>query len=196
MRSTDLLAVFFVGLAACGPSSGAASPTDSAQVGRSKDKPRPVAPDSTKVTAFAIDPENLKVDKISMRDGGIRPDGNRDLVFDATVEGPCDALFLAATDEKGNPQYGFRADTVAGAEELPSELGSVVDVGRLTIWIAVVEDGKFINEDGGKLATLPAGSHSLKLYVPNPGSLDSGAHVRLYARAPNGGLAAGPVIAY
>ena len=147
MRSIHLLASlsFLALLGACGPSSDAASPADTDSSSRFKNKPRPVAPDSTKVTAFSVDPENLNVDKISMRDGGIRPDGNRDLVFRATVEGPADALFLAATDQKGNPQYGFRADTVAGAEELPSELGSVVDVGRLTIWIAVVEDGKFIN---------------------------------------------------
>jgi hypothetical protein len=197
MRTRILAGVFLLGLG-CGPSSDAASPTDSAAQGsgRSKNRPRPVAPDSTKVTAFTVDADNLKVDRISMRDGGTRPDGNRDLVFDATVEGPCDALFLAASDEKGNPQYGFRADTVAGAEELPSELGSVVDVGRLTIWIAVVENGKFINQDGGKLSPLAAGPHSLKLYVPNPGNLDAGAHVRLYARALNGGLAASPVITY
>lgn len=195
MRSA-LLAGFFL-LAACGPSGpDPATSNDAASTGRSKDKPRAIAPDSTKVTTFAVDADNLKVDRISMRDGGIRPDGNRDLVFSATVQGPADALFLAATDEKGNPQYGFRADTVAGAEELPSELGSVVDVGRLTIWIAVVEDGKFINEDGGKLKSLAAGPHSLKLYVPNPGNLDAGAHVRLYARAPNGGLTAGPVVTY
>ena len=156
----------------------------------------PVPPDSTKVTAFSVDVENLNVDKIAMRDGGIRPDGNRDLVFRATVDGPADALYIVTTNEKGDPHYGFRADTIAGHEELPSELGSVVDIGRLTVWIAVVENGKFINTDGGALGDLPAGSHQLKLYVPNTGNLQPGAHLRLYARAPNGGLAKGPVIRY
>lgn len=153
-------------------------------------------PDSTKVTAFSVDIENLNVDKITMRDGVSLPDGNRDLVFRATVEGPADALYIVTTSEKGAPHYGFRADTIAGHEELPSELGSVVDVGRLTVWIAVVEDGKFINREGGALGTLPPGPHHLKLYVPNTGNLRPGSHLRLYARAPNGGLAEGPVIPY
>jgi len=148
------------------------------------------------VTAFAVDIENLNVDKIAMRDGGIQPDGNRDLVFRATVEGPADALFLVTTSPKGDPHYGFRADTIIGHEELPSEIGSVVDVGRLTVWIAVVENNRFINGDGGTLGSLAAGPHQLKLYVPNTGNLQAGSHIRLYARAPNGGLAAGPIIPY
>ena len=131
-----------------------------------------------------------------MRDGGIRPDGNRDLVFRATVEGPADALYIVTVSEKGDPHYGFRADTIAGHEELPSQLGNVVDVGRLTVWIAVVEDGKFINTEGGALGTLLPGSHQLKLYVPNPGNLRPGSHLCLYARAPSGALAKGPVVAY
>lgn len=151
---------------------------------------------TTKVTAFSVDIENLNVDKISMRDGGIRPDGNRDFVFRATVEGPADALYIVTTNEKGEPHYGFRADTIIGHEELPSELGNVVDVGRLTVWIAVVEGTRFINGEGGTLGNLPAGTHSLKLYVPNTGNLTPGSHLRLYARAPNGGLAKGPIVPY
>ena len=189
------LAALFV-LGACGP---AREPETTAGTGPSRrargDTP-PVAPDSTKVTAFSVDIENLNVDKIAMRDGGIRPDGNRDLVFRATVEGPADALYIVTTSENGEPHYGFRADTIVGHEELPSELGSVVDVGRLTVWIAVVEDGKFINGEGGTLGNLSPGPHHLKLYVPNTGNLQPGSHLRLYARAPNGGLAKGPVIRY
>jgi hypothetical protein len=131
-----------------------------------------------------------------MRDGGINPDGNRDLVFRATVQGPADALYLINVNEKGEPQYGFRADTINGHEELPSELGNVIDVGRLTVWIAVVENGRFINGEGGSLGKLPEGPHQLKLYVPNPGNLQPGTRLRLYARAPNGGLAPGPVVPY
>ena len=179
--------------AACGPSEPASAPSDTPV----RLKQRPVAaPADTKVTAFAVDIENLNVDKISMRDGGIRPDGNRDLVFRATVEGPADALYLATVNEKGEPHYGFRADTIIGHEELPAELGSVVDVGRLTVWIAVVENGRFINGEGGTLGSLAPGAHQLKLYVPNPGNLHPGTHLRLYARAPNGGLALGPIVRY
>jgi hypothetical protein len=151
---------------------------------------------TTKVTAFTVDSENLSVDKISMRDGSTSPDGNRDLVFRATVEGPADALYLVSVSDKGEPHYGFRADTVSGKEELPAELGNVVDIGSLTVWIAVVENGRFINGDAGSLGYLPPGPHQLKLYVPNPGNLLAGSFVRLYARAPNGGLAASPVAPY
>lgn len=153
-------------------------------------------PATTKVTAFAVSNESLNVDKIGMRDGAIVPDGNRDLVFSGTVEGPADALFIVNCTEKGEPLQGFRADTVVGHEELPPEFGSVVDVGRLTVWIAVVEDGKFINSEGGTLGMIPVGTHQLKLYVPNTGTLRGGTHLRLYARGPSTGLVGGPVVPY
>src|SRR6478609_8081435 len=92
------LAALFV-LGACGP---APEPDTAAGTGpsrRARGNTPPVAPDSTKVTAFSVDIENLNVDKIAMRDGGIRPDGNRDLVFRATVEGPADALYIVTTSE-------------------------------------------------------------------------------------------------
>lgn len=175
---------------ACGGSSS------NAQVGTSSKKHAPPPPDTTAVTAFSVSNESLNIDKISMREGGTVPDGNRDLVFTASVEGPVDALFLVNCSSKGDPLQGFRADTVAGHEELPGELGGIVDVGRLTVWIAVVEDGKFINTEGGAIATLRRGSHALKLYVPNTGTLHPGSFLRLYARAPGGGLVAGPVVTY
>jgi len=196
MRAALTLLLAVVSLAACGPAQYQ-QPTDGTGPSRrARGDTPPVPPDSTKVTAFSVDIENLNVDKIAMRDGGIRPDGNRDLVFRATVDGPADALYIVTTSEKGEPHYGFRADTIAGHEELPSELGSVVDVGRLTVWIAVVENGKFINTDGGALGDLPPGTHQLKLYVPNTGNLQPGTYLRLYARAPNGGLAKGPIVRY
>ncbi|MBX3204168.1 MAG: hypothetical protein KF764_03815 [Labilithrix sp.] len=196
MRAALPLLAALVVLGACGPAQEAETTAGTGPSRRARGDTPPVPPDSTRVTAFSVDPENLNVDKIAMRDGGIRPDGNRDLVFRATVEGPADALYIVTTSDKGEPHYGFRADTISGHEELPSELGSVVDVGRLTVWIAVVEDGKFINTEGGALGNLSPGPHQLKLYVPNTGNLRPGSHLRLYARAPNGGLAKGPVIPY
>jgi hypothetical protein len=190
---TRALALSFC-VAFCGCASSAPPPAELPAV--KSHGPAPAPPDSTKVTAFSVDIENLNVDKIAMRDGGIRPDGNRDLAFRATVSGPADALYIVTTNEKGDPHYGFRADTIIGHEEIPPELGSVVDTGHLTVWIAVVENGKFINSEGGTLGNLPAGTHQLKLYVPNTGNLQAGAHLRLYARAPNGGLAPSPIVTY
>lgn len=191
MARRNLLVPLLVAVAsiACGP-------PPRAQQGEPGKKEAPKAPTTTKVTAFDVSTESLNVDKVGMRDGSIVPDGNRDLVFTATVEGPIDALYLVNCSDKGEPLQGFRADTIVGHEELPPELGSVVDVGRLTVWIAAVENGKFVNNEGGTLGMLSAGMHSLKLYVPNTGTLRSGTHLRLFARAPGGGLVGGPVVAY
>lgn len=194
MRLPASVVLTALALSACATSNPSAAPPDTAP--RLKASYSSGETGSTKVTAFSVDIENLNVDKISMRDGGIRPDGNRDFAFRATVEGPADAFYIITVNEKGEPHYGFRADTITGHEELPSELGNVVDVGRLTVWIAAVENGRFINGSGGTLGTLPAGSHQLKLYVPNTGNLTPGSYLRLYARAPNGALAKGPVIPY
>lgn len=161
-------------------------------------KSTPAGPVTTKVTAFSVHQENLNVDKISMKEGVINPDGNRDLVFTATVEGPADAIYIVTTDEKGAPVHGFRADTIGGGEELPQELAAAgqVDIGKLTVWIAVVENNHFINDDGGKLGRLAPGPHALKMYVPNTGTLRPGSHLRLYARAPGGAIVGGPVVPY
>lgn len=150
---------------------------------------------SAKIALFAVSPENLSVDKISMREGSPVPDGNRDLAFTTRIEGPVDALFLVTCTQKGDPLHNFRADTVMGQEELPAELGTVVDVGRMTEWIAIVEDGKFINHENGRI-DIRSGSHDLKLYVPNTGMLRGGSFLRLYARAQGGALVAGPVVPY
>lgn len=184
------LTLALVALAGCQKSSG----TPAQEPGQN-----PAAgPSTTKVTAFSVHQENLNVDKISMKEGAIHPDGNRDLVFTATVEGPADALYLVTTDEKGSPVHGFRADTIGGSEELPQELAAAgqVDVGRLTVWMAVVENNQFVNEDNGRLGKLAPGPHALKMYVPNTGTLRPGSHLRLYARVPGGAIVGGPVVPY
>jgi len=195
MRSALFVAALAV-LAGCKSNADPPPQTTTTVSGKHRQTPVPTGPMTTKVTAFAVDAENLKVDKIAMRDGSVTPDGNRDLAFTATVEGPVDALYLVTCDEKGTPHYVFRADTISGHEELPSELGGVVDVGRLTVWIAVVENNKWNNAERASLSTLASGPHSLRLYVPNTGNLLAGSHLRLYARAPGGALAAGPVVSY
>jgi hypothetical protein len=191
-RAFVILAASFVLISGC--KSSDTPPADQPKVG---EKPKHATDTTAKVTAFAIHDENLNVDKISMKDGNIHADGNRDHVFTATVEGPMDALFIVTVDEKGAPIHGFRADTVSGHAELPQELSAAgqVDVGRLTVWIAVVENNKFINEDSGRV-DLAAGPHVLKLYVPNTGTLRPNSHLRLYGRAPNGAIVGGPTVPY
>jgi hypothetical protein len=185
--------VFLALLAACQASSET-PPAEQPKVG---EKPKHATTTTAKVTSFAVHDENLNVDKISMRDGNIHPDGNRDLVFTGTVEGPINALYLVTVDETGHPIHGFRADTISGHEELPQELSAAgqVDVGHMTVWIAVVENGKFVNEDSGRI-DLAAGPHTLKMYVPNTGTLRPNSRLRLFARAPNGAIVGGPTVPY
>jgi hypothetical protein len=197
MRALLLLSLLLLPAAALACSGSSSSrPADPGAGARRGGDERPSGPVPTKITAFAVGQDNLRVDRIGMRAGGLAPDGNRDLVFTATVEGPADALFIVRSTEAGKPLHGFRADTIFGHEELPPELGSVVDVGRLTVWIGVVEDGRFINGESGTMPTLSSGAHALTLYVPNTGNLRPGTHLRIFTRHPSGQIVGGPVILY
>jgi hypothetical protein len=153
------------------------------------------AASSTKVLAFAVSNENLNVDKVGLRDGFMKPDGNRDLAFTASIDGPFEALFVVSSNAKGEPGYGLRADTLTGAEEIPPELGGVIDTGKMTVGIGVVEGGKFINGESGSAHGGP-GLHTLTLYVPNTATLQGGTFVRLYVKLPGGTLLPGPVAPY
>ena len=194
MKRALLFLALLAVLPACKSSSAPAGGAEEPKVG---EKPKPATETTAKVTGLTVDVENLNVDKISMKDGNIHADGNRDHVFTATVEGPLDALFLVTVDEKGAPVHGFRADTVTGHAELPQELAAAgqIDVGRMTVWIAVVENNKFVNEDNGSVNLAP-GPHALRLYVPNTGTLRPHSHLRLYGRAPNGAIVGGPTVPY
>jgi hypothetical protein len=180
--------------------SGCASSTaNSAPVDGQPAKGKPAAPrattSDTRVLAFNISNDNLRVDKVGLRDGTFRADGNMDLAFTATVDGPFDAVFVYSTNAKGEPIYGLRADTLSRGEEVPVELGSVIDTGKMTVGVGVFESGKLQNADSGKVS-FEGGSHTLTLYCPNPGMLKAGDHVRLWVRSTNGALVAGPVVPY
>ena len=151
---------------------------------------------ATRITAFAISNENLNVDKVGMRDGFMKPDGARDLAFTTTIDGPFEALFVVSTNAKGEPGYGLRADTLVANEEIPLELGGVIDTGKMTMGIGVVEGGKFINGESGSAHGGP-GVHNLTLYIPNTATLQAGSFVRLYVRAAGStALIPGPVTPY
>jgi hypothetical protein len=190
MRSSlPVLALALVALACSGPAKPAAQGGSAAVSAPSS------GATTTKISAFAVSNENLNVDTVGMRDGALRPDGLRDHVFTATVDGPFDALFLVETNQKGEPIYGFRADTVIGGADLPRELGGVVDTGKMTIGVGVVEDGKFVNAESGA-ATLGPGHHELRLYAPNTNLLVGGDFIRLYAKTPDGSVVGSPVASY
>ena len=150
----------------------------------------------TRVVAFGVSNENLNVDKVGMRDGFMKPDGARDLAFTVTIDGPFESLFVVSTNAKGEPSYGLRSDTLTGHEDIPVELGGVIDTGKMTVGIGVVEGGKFINGESGSAHGGP-GLHNLTLYIPNTATLPGGSFVRIYVRAPGStALIPGPVTPY
>lgn len=193
--SATLLSALALASGCSGGASGQDPATaEQAKKGKAAAAPRPTTSD-TRIVSFTVSNENLRVDKVGMRDGMFRADGNLDLAFSATIEGPFDAVFLYSTNAKGEPGYGLRADTLARGEEVPAELGSVVDTGKMTVGVGVYENGRLVNQDSGRVQ-LEGGTHAVTLYTPNPGMLKAGDHLRLWVRAPNGALAASQVVQY
>lgn len=190
MRRSPIWAVPLL-LVACGggasqkPAGNASNVTTQAEAAR-----------GGKILTFTVDNDNLMVDLVGSQDGATRPDGARDLVFAAELEGPFDAIFVYATDDRGNPTGLLRANTLTGGQESPPELGGVLETGKLSAGIHVAENGKFINKESGALPKLADEKHSLKLYIANTGVLQPGVHVRLYGRLVDGTLVKGPVIRY
>ena len=149
----------------------------------------------TRILAFSVSNENLHVDKVGLGDSLMKPDGARDLAFTATVDGPFDAIFLVSTNAKGEPTYGLRADTLTGNEDIPTELGGVIDTGKMTVGILIVEGGRVINGDRAAVHVGP-GNHALTMYAPNTATLHAGGFVRMYVRVPGGALLPGPIAPY
>jgi len=151
---------------------------------------------TTKILSFAVSAENLAVDRVGLRDGYQQPDGNRDLAFSATIQGPVDAIFIVSTSQKGEPGYGLRADTLVGSEEIPAVLGGVIDTGKMTVGIGITapNSGRFLNGENGSIH-LGEGTHVLSLYVANTATLKGGSFVRMYVKA-GGALVPGPITPY
>jgi len=195
-RRSPMLLVSVAALGALVSSVAACSSKPAAQGDTTvaKTSAAPVA--STRVVAFGVSNENLNVDKVGMRDGFMKPDGARDLAFTTTIDGPFESLFVLSVNAKGEPSYGLRADTLTGNEDIPTELGGVIDTGKMTVGIGVVEGGKFINGESGSAHGGP-GLHNLTLYIPNTATLQGGSFVRIYVRAPgNTALIPGPITPY
>lgn len=193
--SATLLSALVLASGCSGGASGQDPATaDQAKKGKAAAPPRATTSD-TRILSFTVSNENLRVDKVGMRDGMFRADGNLDLAFTATIEGAFDAVFVYSTNAKGEPVYGLRADTLSRGEEVPTELGSVVDTGKMTVGVGVFENGRMVNQDSGR-AQLEGGTHAVTLYTPNPGMLKAGDYLRLWVRAPNGALSASQVVQY
>lgn len=154
-----------------------------------------VAKTPAKIESFSLAPESLHVDKIGMRDGALKPDGSLDIVFLARISGPAKSIFISMANEACDPVGGFRASTATGNEPAPAELGGALELGRMSGGIAVEEGGRFLNGDNGSIA-LTAGTHDVKLYVSNLGTLRDGVTVCAYAVGGDGSLVRSPPLKY
>jgi len=167
---------------ACGPK------VQPATSGPAPSAPAPSAGTANILSFGLSDADSLRVDKIGLRDGALRPDGLLDLAFRADVQGPIDALFVTTVNEKGEPTNTFRAYTLVGNQEPPEELRGVVERGSSALALGVEEGGRLINQESGALGTLSPDRHSLKLYVANAGNLREGTRLVLFATAPGGAV--------
>lgn len=141
--------------------------TSTAPGAPSPPRPPPPAPKRGAFTSFAFAASSGKADMIGNADGALAPDGVKDLVFDAELEGgvPLVALMVVSTDADGKPNGKFNADSLVGTQLPPSENGAEIKPGMLTGGVAIYENDKLMNAKDGSLAPLPAGPHKLVVHI-------------------------------
>lgn len=115
--------------------------------------------------AFELASSSGKVDRVGARDAAMKPDGVKDLVFDAVVDGPAVAFVVVSVNATGQPDGAFSADTYVGGQTPPSEASMGNQPGRATSGIGVFEHDKPLNTKDGSLVRLADGRHNLTLYV-------------------------------
>ncbi|MFO0740467.1 MAG: hypothetical protein U0270_31510 [Labilithrix sp.] len=192
MKSVSFRSVFasLVFVAACGgddkrpetppPSVPSAAPMDSAPVGSASAAPpaassaAPAASSSAPMTpppakgkflSGALGAKSGQVDKVGTKDGAYAPDGVKDIVFEAELDGPAMAIAVMSVDDKGEPNGAFSADTYVGTQPIPPEVSSVLKQGKTTAGVAIYENDKVVNKKDGSLAPLAAGKHKLVIHV-------------------------------
>jgi hypothetical protein len=155
--------------------------------------PPPSPPDSApktpraKFVSFALAPTSGKVDKIGSKDGAFTPDGIRDLVFDAELEGASVIAFIIVANG------AYTADTFVGTQLPPSDADAEIKPGLGTAGIGVYENDKLANAPDGSLTPLPAGKHVLKLYVSSR-EVPSKASFKAFAVLDDRSMVASPVV--
>lgn len=136
--------------------------------------------------AFSFSPDSRQVDKVGVSDGAMGPDGSKDVVCLAEVEGPATALFVAAVTSKGEPTGDFQADTLVGGEPLPIELSLAGAAGKDSAGLFVFEGNTLLTAPDGSLRPLAAGRHRLTLYMTDHAAIRDG--IRLFVLHPGGSV--------
>lgn len=142
--------------------------------------------------AFSFSPDSRQVDKVGIHDGALAPDGTKDVVCWAEVEGPATALFVAAVTNKGEPTGDFQADTLVGSEPLPIDLSLAGATGTESAGLFVFEGDKLLNTPDGALRPLGAGRHRLTLYMNDHPAIQGG--IRLFVLHADGSVAKSAIL--
>jgi hypothetical protein len=182
----------FVSLAGCSPA--APPPPANAPPAHKVEGPACEIPPAGRIHSFARSSESLKVDRVGGGDGALVPNGQMDGAFDAVLEGPITAIFIASTDSAGTA-IGQQWDTIVGLGEMPAALRGPFLAGSSTAGLGVWEGGKFVNRPDGSIE-LPAGKHTVTLYAADSGWFREGNHFRVMVAFPDGCVAKGPVVPY
>lgn len=135
--------------------------------------------------------DSRKVDKIGKDDGAARPDGQKDVVVVAEVEGPASALVVASVTAKGEPTGDWQADTLVGDTALPIELSLAGPSGKATMGLFAYENDKLINAPDGSLKLGP-GPHKLTINMADHAAIKDG--IRLFVLRADGSIAKSPVL--
>lgn len=136
-------------------------------------------------------PDSRKVDKVGKEDGAASPDGQKDVVVIAEVQGPATALFVAAVTAKGEPTGDWQADTLIGDAALPIELSLAGPSGKTTTGLFAFENDKLINAPDGSVKLGP-GPHKLTLNMADHAAIKDG--IRLFVLRADGSIAKSPIL--
>jgi hypothetical protein len=194
MRPHLLPLAMLVAWAACVACGGGGTPEGG---GPTAPTTGPTGPTATTAAAtpglsLAWSPDSRKVDKVGGTDGALSPDGTKDVVCIADVEGPATALFIAAVTSKGEPTGDFQADTLVGGQALPIELSLAGAAGKESAGLVAFEGDKLLNAPDGSLRALSPGPHKLTIYMNDHAAIKDG--IRLFVQRADGSLAKSTIL--
>ena len=105
-------------------------------------------------------------DFVSPDPGPVAKDGDPDLAFTLSVDGPVASLGVLVVDAKGEPIPPGQWDTLVDEQVIPKGWKAPWGSGSQTYQLGVVENGKLLNGPKGELAKpLGPGHHELTLYI-------------------------------
>lgn len=113
-----------------------------------------------------------KTDKVSDRDGPLKPDGNPDVVLTLVETGPIRSILMLELNKDGKAESTGQWDTIVGEQPIPKAYGAAYEHGKEGWQLGVIEKGKVLNAADGTLTPIGDGAHTLDLHIENGGHFD------------------------